>query len=646
MKKSSCHAVVAVLLIVVLLGTVVLSGCTGFLGARVERNGSDPYQTPEVMGMWGASGINKSLDGYFGQVIDLIKQANSNENNELIATMRYSLEDTDEGIVLRSWFEGTEKQAVLLCDIPLSSGKATVPEDIPGYLSDTDVMRSAMGAAKAGIDVDIYAMNDTVSVSYMVSMLIQWYEHTTGTAIDHSKVVRPDIDSEDSLKLLALIPEYKYADLLTDDSANATTVMFVDTLAALMSELNLVRYGKGSDSVTLFDFVNYTELFLGMYAPVNEISTVDPETDEAETSVSTPILDRQPEDWYAVVEQTNVRNCVDNDLYEKGDAVTRLELANNMMLILNPAFRTTPFTSKRSFRDTTSANAGYAVEYGLMDCFPLNSSDFSPAYKPRYNELPVLAANLTDLCFNSWNSTGDGRYCDWLTLSDVCSGIISAESFYGALNAEVISDTELVVNDGGSDWFLQSFDTDPAYADNNTVVTAVAMIANWNGDNTSADDLRIKYLENAPGEWNLDVAAKALTASGLICLQTEKKSADELFDELRTGGSIVDELRAGKVILAPYNDTGTSTVHCMVIYGFERFGSSVRFIVNDPTISSNLIADGTLPGNAKHIEAAYAGWTIGKATGTWLVAAKGGNAQDALDVPDDISSGDTAEIVE
>lgn len=634
MKRNISRAVVSVLLVLCLLGTLTLGGCSGFLGARVEHNGSDPYQTPELCGVWGAKGINEKLSAYFEEIIALIKQANTNEENELLAKMRYSLEKGEEGLLLHSWLEGAEGQCVALEDINVISGECLLPDSIPECISDASTLKSAMTAEKSGVDVNIYAMNKNPTVQDMVDALIKWYEKSTGEVIDFSKVERTDITDECCLKMLAVAPDYKYADKMTGDTT-ATTVMLVDTLAQLMRERNFKCYGIGSDSVTLRDLVSYADLYLKMYAPVSELktaeddgsldNTIDETADQNKTQAEDDDADmaKTPESWFATVEQVDVRTSINNDTYEKDTAITRLELAENMINILKAGYFMNHLTDTRTFSDCTNSSAGYAVAYGLMDCFPVNSTRFTPSYKVRCYELPALTANLTDMCYNGWNASGSLHFCDWLTYSGLYSALVSVNDFYSYSGFEAVEDKdkELVNNAGTTDWYAERYGTGE-YTDNNTITAGTAMLLNWNGagNNTSVEDLRTKYLEKSTGEWTDGTVVKVLSDFGVNYYLTENKSTDDLLNAMHEGTVMLDDLRAGNIILARYSDTASALPQCMVIYGFERVGTSVRFFAHDPAASSKPLADGTSAGNSMIVESDYAAWAISKANGNWLIA--------------------------
>ena len=647
MKRNISRTIVSVLLVICLLGTLTLGGCSGFLGARVEHNGSDPYQTPELCGVWGAKGINEKLTAYFEDIISLIKQANTNEENELLAKMRYSLENGEEGLLLHSWLEGTEGQCVALEDVTVISGECFLPDDIPECISDAATLESAMTAEKNGVDVDIYSMNKNPTVKDMVGALVKWYEKSTGENIDFSKVERTDILDENCLKMLAIAPDYKYTDKLTDDST-ATTVMMVDTLALLMKERNFKDYGIGSDSVTLRDLVSYADLYLGMYAPVSELktteddgsldNTVDETAQQTQGEDDDADMAKTPESWFATVEQVSVRTSINNETYEKDTAITRLEMAENMINILKAGYFTGNLTDTRTFSDCTNPSAGYAVAYDLMSCFPANSTHFTPDYKIRCYELPESVSKLTNMCYNGWNASGSLHFCDWLTYSGLYSARVSSNDFYSYSGLELVEsdDKELVNNAGSSDWYAERYGTGE-YTDNNTITAGAAMVLNWNGagSNVSVEDLRTKYLEKSTGEWTDGTVAKVFADYGVSYDLTENMSTDALLNAMHEGNVMLDALRAGNIILARYSDTASAMPQCMVIYGFERVGSSVRFFANDPAASSKPLANGVSAGRGMVIESNYAAWIISKANGNWFIGYAAGNEKPVDTTPVD-----------
>lgn len=628
------RAVLAVLLTVVLCGMLLLSGCSGVFGARVDTEGTDPYQTPNVRGVWNAGSVNDKIEPYFNDVVSSLKQANSNEQNELVGKMRYSVESKDGQKVLCSWIEGTAGQKIMLPDIILNAKKCVVAEEIPECIADYETLKYAMIVASYGVSVDLYNMDSTVTAAQMAEVLVSWYESKTGKTVDISKV-NVSVPEEASKKLLALIPEYEYAEELIYDS-EATTTMFVDTVAVLMSEIDFETYGVASGSVELMDFVKYAALFLEMYAPEGINNSFAGESVEGEVTDDTTVLapedteEKLSTDWDRLVSEINVYNSVDSVLIQSQDTITRLDLAKNMLLVLKAGYDT-DIQPQIALSDCTEESAKAMVDYGIMSNFPEDSNLFSPNYKLHINEIPVITANFTKHCYNEWNKKGSYHYYDYLTMNEICTAFASIESFCAAQNYYTPDEvSENIVNGEGYDWFVSSVETGE-YAEKNVTVAAAAMALQWRGktDNTVVS-LREEYLSETDAEWSDERIVSVLEDKGVTAAECEDVSTD----------AILSELRNGNIVIARYSDTGTDKVQVMVIYGFKKIGNSVKYYVNDPNKEYEKPAyeNGMTPGKGEIIESELALWLMNEADGDYIVVYAEGNgpaAEETVSQTDD-----------
>ncbi len=623
MQSKGRTAVLAVFLAVVICGMFVLSGCTGFFGARVDTEGTDPYETPNVRGVWNAGSINDEIQPYFDDVIAALKQANSNEANELVGKMRYSVETVDGQAVLRSWIEGTAEQKIKLPDILLDAKSCVVADHVPECLSDYETLKYAMTVAAYGVDVDIYNMDSTVSAAQMASVLISWYESKTGVAVDYS-AVSAAVSDEASKKLLALIPDYEYASELLADS-DVTTTIFVDTLAALMSELDFEMYGVGSGNVKLLDFVRYAELYLNMYTPeginynYTDSSSDNGESDETDSEADSAEEDvKLSTDWAALVAEINLYNTIDSVMAQSEESITRLDLADNMLSVLKAGYDN-DVQSQITLSDCSDESAKIMVDYAIMTNFPESSNLFSPDYKIRANELPSLVADFTKHCFTSWNNEGSYHYYDQLTMNVICTSFASLESFYVNQNYYPPEEPAETVDNGiAADWFMTSANSGE-YTEKNVTVAAAAMALHWTGHTEySVETLRSAYISDTDAEWKNELIVSVLEEYG---------ETAAVFEDITTD-TLLAELRAGNIVIARYSDTGTNEVQCMVIYGFEKNGNSIKYLVNDPHVkhTQTTYANGNVPGKGEIIEGELALWLINEAGGDYAVVYADGNA--------------------
>lgn len=617
MRSKRSTAAVAVLLAVVMSMTCLLSGCNGFFGARVDTVGTDPYQTPNIRGVWSAGRINDEIGSYFDDVIASLKIANSNEANELVGKMRYSVESVGGKNVLRSWIEGAEGQKLMLPDIVLNAKECAAAESVPECVADYEILKNAMELAAYGVKVDLYNMDSALTAAQMADVLIAWYEEKAGKAVDYS-AVDSAVPEEASKKVLALIPDYEYTEELIYNS-DATTTMLVDTLAPLMSELNYQVYGVYSGNAKLIDFVKYAELFLRMYAPEGIDYNFETEGENSTEAVSgTDAGDvKLSTDWDRTVSDTNLYNAVDSVMIQSEESLTRLSLAKNMLLILKAGYNA-EVKAKGTVSDCTDESAAIMTENSIMPSFPVDSSLFTPDYEVRANELPELSANFTEYCYNTWNSKDGYHYYDYLTMREMCSAIASLESFYDNYSYYVLEEVpENINNSVSDDWYATSRETGE-YAEKNVSVAGVAMALRWSGKTEhTVESLRNEYLSEVDIEWGKVREIDVLKAKGVTAQRIEKFTME----------SVLNELRNGNIVMARYNSTGAGGVQYMIIYGFEKNGNSIRFIYNDPNPKTDKLtyANGSVPGKGEKIESELALWLVNKAGGDYTVVYKAGN---------------------
>lgn len=265
------------------------------------------------------------------------------------------------------------------------------------------------------------------------------------------------------------------------------------------------------------------------------------------------------------------------------------------------------------------------VDYGIMPNFPKDSNLFNPDYEVRADEIPELIANLTKHCYTAWNNMGSYHYYDYLTMNNICKAFAELESFYSNYNYYTAEEApEIVVNNESNNWFM-SVSESGEYAEKNTVVAAAAMALRWSGKmEYTTESLRNAYLSETDAEWDDERVVSALEDNGITAAVCEDITTD----------AILSELRAGNIVTARYDSTGTDEVQIMIIYGFEKIGNSVRYYVNDPNVkhSEPAYADGSIPGKGEKIESELALWLINEEGGDYIVVYAAGNGPVSEDV--------------
>lgn len=598
----------ASLLALVLCASMLLSSCS-LLEPRIAENGDDPYKTPEICGLWGAREINELLDEHFSSVAGLLEQGNSLGQ---VASLQYELEETADGFLLHSWLEGAIGQKVRLSDVSLGTSRCEIPEPaLPEVIGDPIKLSKIMNLSSRGFEVDLWSLDKELRINQVIPFLVSYYESMVGHTIDHSSVSRSDLTDINALKYLALAP-----DSLPDLATKCTAYDILIYLEPLMTDINFHAYGLGSQGFTLAQYIRVCELFLNMFEPDVSSATSD-YTDmyttgsdfipSAVTESSSDLWDIR-EDWLSLVSKTDLSAVVNGQVLMETEPITRLKLAQAAVAMITPFHEPKKADRYSGFKDTTSKSASYAVGLGLMDCLPRSTDYFEPEYTPSFSELPKLASRFATNSYTLHMSKHRlllESYISAMDLADIC---FKLDSYYAGM-VKFVGERREAVNDRDYDWYRSQHDTGE-YSSVNCMPTISAMAIIWRDEHSpvTPEALRNLFLPKYKSGWWLEQVKDSLTAYEVGFAHKSVKLEDMLAD-----------LDAGNILLLQFSEAAPDkSGHCMVIYGYEKVGDSVNFIVHDPDVYNGTRSDGNPAGKGLHINSAYLLWTVERITDSYL----------------------------
>ncbi|MDR1630134.1 MAG: hypothetical protein LBS36_07990 [Oscillospiraceae bacterium] len=563
----------------------LLSSCAFSEKVYLTQTGKQGNAVPEVHGIAGAKGINDSLSEYFGQINAALQAAGA---AQLGAKVQYELSADTENYSLQAWITGSNGQKLLFDSILLLPDGLRLPQtDFLQSLADPDFLKQCLALASGGYSVNLTQINKPLTAQKTYALLSAYYESRTGTAIDVSPVNRPDVSDAFQLKALALMPEVLEGFYPQDE---LTAADFAQSLSLLLKELLFYTYGLGSGGFGTLDLDRLFSVYHELYALSIQGTGHEALWGEFAQGVSA-LLQNTGTDGYGRV------------------GLTRGDMASLFSFLYREYFhKQGQDEAMPSFVDCENDNASFCVGQGLMKPFPKENM-FYPAYESRFYELPAITNDFLQACFFSlFFSTETDKPAAFTEASAVKAlqsldgmlspdGTLSASAF-GPVAAEQKS---VRVNDRDYDWYFKQYNTGQ-YAAVNCMPTMTAMALKWlnPGSTATVESLRNKFLpEFADGWWMAQVV------SSLDFYQVAYDYGN-ISKQL-----VVDILDRGGIVLAMFSEAEPGAQgHCELIYGYERSGGSLRFLVQDPGFENELRADGNPRGKARWLDADYVVWTV------------------------------------
>ncbi|MDR1002644.1 MAG: C39 family peptidase [Oscillospiraceae bacterium] len=578
---------------VLLLAVIII--CGSFAGCEMAEpslvlTGDAPYQIPELVGIYNERETNAEIEQYYTQIIDDLKSGNG-AAQEL--SMAYTIGKTDGGYLLSSWLEVQGGKRIALGDIVIQRRRVTIPEYTGGeYLSDPAVLRSMMTALEIGYDVDLPSMSDMVTAETARAMLVRYMEWSCGREIDASSVKNSDITDPNVRKLYAANPYFTQLyyktfegdlsvtekDISTDAKVESTAL--VRWISDILPWVAFESYGMSSKGFTTEQYFDLLELYVSLYNP---ISTPEKFGD---VLALTDAMIESAERWNSFSSSADLRSAVKKSVLSSSKEITRQELANTSIDIVDKfLYKTTNDDRFTGIDDTTNHKAQKAVNLGLVREFP-SGGMFSPSYKPRYYELSGYCYTMSRRIFEHIRSGGDEdtKYADYISFADMIAAIDKVEGYFSSFTKADGEQYKSVKNTRDYDWYLSQFDTGE-YAAVNCMPTMTAMAILWHTQNADVTPQKLRDM----------ITDDSFKTTGWYIWQVmsslEKYKIKHEYRDA-TFENMMKDLDSGNILLitmseAKPNDSG----HCQIIYGYEKVGDSIVFLVNDPG-SSSTRADG------------------------------------------------------
>lgn len=593
LRDSLALRMISLAMCAVLLCTS-LCGCAAF-ASRVEKNGTAPYETPELCGVWGANSINKQLNAYISPIIEALAKGNS---QGVVASLDYALSETDSGFELSVWLEGSNGQKLELSNIEIADGSASLePFYYTDILSDPVLLAQIMEARKIGAGVTLNTLDAAMTEHDMVEFLLGWYEQTTGHQIDYSGLTNTSTSDITLLKYLALAPSSEYAGQIPLGNSDniGTYYTFISLMETFMQETAFRAYGMSSRGVSLSDLVDTVELFLGTFTPRVEAQVL------SESDIS---ADVDNADWYVLLSNADIRNTVAADLMASDEYITRKQAASELVAMLKGFY--TPKSSDLAAGLNSweyGRTTRYAVGLGLIDYYP-SYGEFESNTKVYEYELFDLAENLASSAVMHWAERQSGIWNQNVTWRDALGALDKMNNYFADKTAVQYT---LCDNSRDYDWYMAQHDTGK-YSSINCMPAMTAMGLLWqNADSTATvEELRNKYLSDNRGGWYFYNVKTALEDAGATYNIHDTDYA-----------LILEDLDRGGIVLTQFSEAAQGqSGHCGIIYGYEKAGESVRFLVHDSDVASGLRPDAKHMGEALHIDSSYMMWTINRFTDT------------------------------
>lgn len=499
---------------------LIIGSCNGQKGLRVVND------IPQIIGQKGWEQTNASLEQYYLPIVNCINTANG---DGLGAVLKYTLSEEEDNVYLLKCKVAVSNRLYL--ELPavtvFPDGKLILPaQPDPQGLCCADYMLSYMRLSAAGVNADFDSFGSAVYLSDMCELVGRCYNNIAGAK-----------QTQEGVKQAAALGLYNGQEsdyYLCDDGM--TCEQLCTAIADLTERIQNNVFGTGGEKITSEYAVNTTGLFLDMYRECYDIGSA-------------------PD--YSALASLN---------YSSGKEMTRADLAR---LFVSAYEDLCPNEEAYGefFYDTDSIYCEKAIQYGVMDTM-FCPEYFEPDYRPAKGEMSKAAAGFAWAVINELDGQMTKKpikYQNLLICCDYWTQMMRNEFKGGRATAEV-------VNGRDYDWYYTQNDG-TKYAAVNCMPTITCMAIKWYDRNAeiSPDLLRNRYPEINGGWWMWQVA----------------ETLDKYKVKYRYRGismeNILSDLDNGRIILTQMSEKNpTGSGHCMVIYGYHRYGNTTMFYINDP----------------------------------------------------------------
>lgn len=572
-----------------LLLTVLLASCTG-KDVTVDITSSDTGASlPVVTGLSKSEQINTKLAELFEPYAEQAQRTVEASDGRLQVV--YDIFEAEN----YSFFH---REYTL--DMGISDGKDTmkivslslngpdrISMDKPGdlaWLDSADLTECALMLKRAGLEADLSDLDSTADEEFAVNTFVGLYEGLTGEALDISDVKVGSAVGENFQKALKLGLLTTYGTYDGYDYLNQIYAYNVLGMACtVMDQVEHDVYGRRSQFVTGQEFAD-------MIRTVHRICQVQ-ESEDSDYRWS----DLGEVDFSAVAAKIS-----DDPAY----LFTRRDGAQMVCKITNegPTY-SHGYSNNGLFlvEDSDSIWVRYAVTYNFMEYYG-DSVLFAPDAGFTVTNAIKSAKCYIISRYNDWsyatNYDWDGIY----SKKDVIIAAGRTAEYFDNRPTEDKYNFEkkVVINDRDYDWFFSQKNTGTS-SSVNCMPSIATMAAHWYDETSTVTVQDMRATSQTNQGWDME-----LLRNGLKVYHIPYETGYANFDNILAA---IDE---GKIVLVQYSDRPFNmTGHCYVIYGYQKYGDSVTFIIND---SESMLYRGEIfgraNGNGDEVEGQFALWSI------------------------------------
>ncbi|MDD4796647.1 MAG: papain-like cysteine protease family protein [Eubacteriales bacterium] len=452
-----------------------------------------------------------------------------------------------------------------------------------GYLDDMLWMRSR------GLAGEYRPYDSTASTHDALALLVEAYEYLAGGAVDDAGIDAALTDTAMRKAIAVGITHYPSFD---PADSPLSWRMALDQMTGWLAAVDDSIYGRSSDVATARDAQQLVELYEGMLEIVQD----------GQPAYTLPDSGQVLSGLYA------------DDTYPLNRAelakifVTLYEQSQGEIVLRNEAFNRPG--------DTDDVYCRKAMEALLMYTYP-SYDTFTPDLPVRINMLPGWVLNYLDgldLDYQAelHQASPDKAQQYW----DILYGPVPYQRVL-RMARRLIEEYEdrarlsqppvTRINDRPYDWYMDQEDTGP-YSSVNCMPTAAAMAIKWYHAASAATPQQLRdYYPYITEGWTIYPVEETLDRFG-IPYQAHTMDLQQMIALLDDGNILFCQVNAGNI-----QESG----HCVVVYGYEKRGDSLWFILQDPA-DEGTNAYGRPLNAGRRLEANYVYWIIQRFTAMYL----------------------------
>ena len=543
-----------------------------------------------------AADINAALDAQFTPLVQVLQAL---RDSGVTLSLSYTLTQQEDVYRLDASVSAPGMNVLALSAYTLRPADGTAACADPAQQAlwgDATLWRDLLVLRGAGIPVDFAACTQPLSTRQAAAWLINAYEQQAGHAVDDAgilpSVTDPVLRKSYALSLLDYVGGEEGADANAAYAEELTAPELFALMARYAQATDRTLLGLGSQAVSVSDALARLRPLVEAFSPYAA-------------------------DWSAWM----------GDIPMEDDSLSRQQWAGLLVRRYEAQFgAVTASPYARELRDTADKNDQKAVEANLVlpyPAYPLFCSD----RLVRYDTFPALmeqalCAFYEQITPQQARAQADGQPAWMRTEADtnrVCTPralhiLAPLAAYYQQQTAPQVQ-PQTVRNLRDWDFYYSQYETGP-YSLMNCMPTITAMALKWQKQDFSVTPEQIRARYPGDGGWyfyqvteSLDFYQGRYETASLLSGDAQA-NIDALCARLDQGCILLSQMHEGDPV-----ETG----HCMVIYGYRRWGDSTWFYIYDPGDSPVSNAYGVAPGKMRMLEAYYAEWIMERFTDSYIV---------------------------